>query len=74
MGTVPLDSVEESEVRKLAFERLRSSLKKGMAVGKGIGSEGVLTVNHRPEGQCKGKGLVRVVETALLMMPRGKKN
>jgi hypothetical protein len=32
VGTVPLDSVEESEVRKLAFERLRRSLKKGMAV------------------------------------------
>lgn len=31
VGTVPLDSVEESEVRKLAFDRLRRSLKKGMA-------------------------------------------
>ena len=30
VGTVPLDSVEESEVRKLAFDRLRKSLKKGM--------------------------------------------
>ena len=33
VGTVPLDSLEsfdESEVRKLARERLRSSLKKGM--------------------------------------------
>ncbi len=32
VGTVPLDSVEESEVRKLAFERLRRSLKNGMAI------------------------------------------
>ena len=31
VGTVPLDSVEESEVRKLAFDRLRKSLKKGIA-------------------------------------------
>jgi hypothetical protein len=31
VGTVPLDSAEESEVRKLAFDRRRSSLKKGMA-------------------------------------------
>jgi len=31
VGTVPLDSVDESEVRKLAFDRLRKSLKKGMA-------------------------------------------
>ena len=33
VGTVPLDSLEsfeESEVRKLARDRLRSSLKKGM--------------------------------------------
>ncbi len=30
VGTVPLDSVEESEVRKLAFDRRRSSLKKGI--------------------------------------------
>jgi hypothetical protein len=30
VGTVPLDSFEESEVRKLALERLRSSLKKGI--------------------------------------------
>lgn len=30
VGTVPLDSVEELEVRKLAFDRLRKSLKKGM--------------------------------------------
>ena len=30
VGTVPLDSVEESEVLKLAFERRRRSLKKGM--------------------------------------------
>ena len=30
VGTVPLDSLEESEVRKLALERLRSSLKKGI--------------------------------------------
>lgn len=31
VGTVPLDSVEELEVRKLALDRLRRSLKKGMA-------------------------------------------
>ena len=31
VGTVPLDSFEESLVRKLAFERRRSSLKKGMS-------------------------------------------
>ena len=30
VGTLPLDSLEESLVRKLAFERRRSSLKKGM--------------------------------------------
>jgi hypothetical protein len=30
VGTVPLDSLEESEVRILALERLRSSLKNGM--------------------------------------------
>ena len=30
VGTVPLDSFEESEVRKLALERLRSSLKNGI--------------------------------------------
>lgn len=30
VGTVPLDSVEESEVRKLALDRRRSSLKKGI--------------------------------------------
>ena len=30
VGTVPLESLEESEVRTLALERLRSSLKKGM--------------------------------------------
>jgi hypothetical protein len=30
VGTVPSDSLEESEVRKLALERLRSSLKNGM--------------------------------------------
>jgi hypothetical protein len=30
VGTVPLDSLEESEVRKLALERLRSSLKNGI--------------------------------------------
>lgn len=34
VGTVPLESVDESEVRKLAFERLRRSLKNGMVVGK----------------------------------------
>lgn len=33
VGTVPLESVEESEVRKLALERLRRSLKKGIVVG-----------------------------------------
>ncbi len=32
VGTVPFDSVEESEVRKLAFDRRRSSLKNGMTV------------------------------------------
>jgi hypothetical protein len=32
VGTVPLDSLEESDVRKLALERLRSSLKNGIAV------------------------------------------
>lgn len=32
VGTVPLDSLEESDVRKLALERLRSSLKKGIAI------------------------------------------
>lgn len=42
MGTVPLDSVEESEVRKLAFDRLRSSLKKGMA-----GDEGLRLLYHK---------------------------
>jgi hypothetical protein len=31
VGTVPCDSLDESDVRKLAFERRRSSLKKGMA-------------------------------------------
>lgn len=31
VGTVLLESVEESEVRKLAFDRRRRSLKKGMA-------------------------------------------
>jgi hypothetical protein len=30
VGTVPFDSFEESVVRKLALDRLRSSLKKGM--------------------------------------------
>jgi hypothetical protein len=30
VGTVPLDLLEESEVRKLALERLRSSLKNGI--------------------------------------------
>jgi hypothetical protein len=33
VGTVPLDSAEESVVRKLALDRLRSSLKKGMMLG-----------------------------------------
>jgi hypothetical protein len=33
VATVPLDSVEESEVRKLAFDLLRNSLKKGMTAG-----------------------------------------
>ena len=36
VGTVPLDSLDESEVRKLALERLRSSLKKGIAVSCGF--------------------------------------
>lgn len=31
VGTVSLEAVEESEVRKLARDRLRSSLKNGMA-------------------------------------------
>ena len=31
VGTVPFDSFEESLVRKLAFERRRSSLKNGMS-------------------------------------------
>ena len=31
MGTVPLESVDESVVRKLALDRLRSSLKNGMS-------------------------------------------
>lgn len=31
VGTVPVDSVEESEVRKLALDRRRKSLKKGMS-------------------------------------------
>lgn len=31
VATVPVDSVDESEVRKLAFDRLRNSLKKGIA-------------------------------------------
>jgi hypothetical protein len=31
VGTVPLESVEESVVRKLAFDRLRKSLKNGIA-------------------------------------------
>lgn len=35
VGTVPLDSLEESEVRKLAFERLRRSLKKGIVCFRG---------------------------------------
>lgn len=30
VGTVVVESLEESEVRKLALERRRSSLKKGM--------------------------------------------
>lgn len=30
VGTVPFDSAEESLVRKLARDRLRSSLKKGI--------------------------------------------
>lgn len=30
VGTLSFDSLEESEVRKLALERLRSSLKKGI--------------------------------------------
>ena len=38
VGTVPVDSVEESEVRKLALDRRRRSLKKGMSEkGKGMG-------------------------------------
>lgn len=32
VGTVPFESLDESEVRKLALERRRSSLKKGMVV------------------------------------------
>ena len=35
-GTVPLDPLEESEVRKLALERLRSPSKKGIAVLCGV--------------------------------------
>jgi hypothetical protein len=31
-GTVPLDSFDESDVRKLALERLRRSLKNGMVI------------------------------------------
>ena len=45
VGTVPLDSVEESEVRKLAFDRRRSSLKKGMAVRDELWTA-ALTVAH----------------------------
>jgi hypothetical protein len=37
VGTVPFDSLEESDVRKLALERLRSSLKNGIAVVCGLG-------------------------------------
>src|SRR5580700_2252557 len=36
VGTVPLDSLEESEVRKLALERLRSSLKNGIPAFCGL--------------------------------------
>jgi hypothetical protein len=49
VGTLPLDSFEESDVRKLALERLRRSLKNGMVIfcslvvlqrsyGHGVGS------------------------------------
>lgn len=36
VGTVRFDSAEESLVRKLAFERLRRSLKKGMFVSDAV--------------------------------------
>lgn len=35
VGTVPFESLDESEVRKLAFERRRRSLKKGMMASHG---------------------------------------
>ena len=55
VGTVPLDSSDESDVRKLALERLRSSLKNGIVIpvqferflrpsdGHGVGSPDAVT-------------------------------
>ena len=53
VGTVPLDSLEsfeESEVRKLARDRLRSSLKKGMM------DRGDESRSHCPHHAFRGPG------------------
>jgi hypothetical protein len=42
VGTVRLESAEESVVRKLALDRRRSSLKKGIATGGEVGREGAM--------------------------------
>jgi hypothetical protein len=44
VGKVPLESFDESEVRKLAFDRLRSSLKNGM-VCDAIQGDQIVLVN-----------------------------
>ena len=45
VGTVPLDSLDESVVRKLALERRRSSLKKGITRTKGRSLDYVPVMN-----------------------------
>ncbi len=54
VGTVRLESVEESEVRKLAFDRLRSSLKKVMAADQGNRGSCVIDRSLRPGWDAGG--------------------
>ena len=51
VGTFPFESLEESEVRKLAFERRRSSLKNGM-----LNSQ--VTIRGCERFECKIEGCV----------------
>lgn len=63
VGTVPLESVEESEVRKLALERLRRSLKKGIVVGNAclyVSTIKILGVMAIDLVKCAGMLLVEV--------------